>query len=476
MAEARREQASAEALSHEAGLLVGVDIGTTLVKAAVVDLGGRELTWGQAPTPWRAVPTGAECEPEQLMDAVLGALSGALQAAPEGPVAGLGVTSMAETVVYLGTDGQPVRPCIAWYDTRGAEEAEALELTFGAVEFSASTGLCSAEISTLVKLAWLDRHSGSWREGRRAARALSIADWVAHRLGADQLCEASLACRTGALRLSSRQWWDEGLDWAGAPRDLFPPVVQAGQAIGVAGAGSAASALAARGLERLVGATLCVAGHDHLCAAVGIGATGSDQVVDSCGTAEALVRGIAPLPPEKIADVAKCGLSVSWHAVPAQQALLAGHSLGLLLDRVLCLLGIGTSDGIQSLDVAAEGVDAGALRVVQGRPYEEPSIVGLHAGVSPAALWRAALDAVGAATPQIITRMDAIAGPAREMVLGGGWARCAGLRRRKSGLLPTLRWPAVIEASARGAALFGGWAAGIYDRPSDFPPARDQAL
>jgi sugar (pentulose or hexulose) kinase len=469
-------QGGGQRLLPAPGLLVGVDLGTKFIKTAVVDVGGRELAWGQSPTPWQAVPTGAECEPEQLLDAVLSALSSALHAAPKGPVAGLGVTSIAETVVYMGADDKPVRPCIAWHDTRGTGEAEDLARTFGAAAFSARTGLCSAEISTLVKLAWLDRHSRPWREGRRAARALSIADWVAHRLGADQVSEASLACRTGALSLSSRQWWGEGLDWAGAPRDLFPPVVQAGEATGAAGAGSSGSLLGAKSLERLAGAALCVAGHDHLCAAVGAGATDSDQVVDSCGTAEALVRCIAPLPEAKIADVAKCGLNVSWHAVPGQQALLVGHSLGLLLDRVLCLLGIDTSDRIQALDAAAQAVDAGTLRVVQGGPYEEPSILGLHAGASPAALWVAALDAVAMHAPRIITTMDAIAGPARELVLGGGWARCAGLRRRKAGLLPMVRWPAITEAGARGAALFGGCAAGIFDGPSDFPPAKDQAL
>ena len=47
-------------------LLVGIDVGTSACKAAVVDEDGRELAHGKAPTPWRQVPTGAEADPEAL--------------------------------------------------------------------------------------------------------------------------------------------------------------------------------------------------------------------------------------------------------------------------------------------------------------------------------------------------------------------------------------------------------------------------
>ena len=129
-----------------------------------------------------------------------------------------------------------------------------------------------------------------------------------------------------------------------------------------------------------------------------------------------------------------------------------------------------------ALDDAAAGVSPGALRVLQAGPFEEPSIVGLHPEVSPAALWSAALDAVAASAARTIQTMEAVAGPAHELVLSGGWAHCSGLRRRKAALLPVVRWPAVVEAGARGAALFGGCAAGILDDPAHFPPPDDRPL
>ena len=75
-----------------------------------------------------------------------------------------------------------------------------------------------------------------------ARRALSVADWVVHSLGGEQVAEASLASRTGALSLAGRRWWAEGLEWAGVSPDLFPPVVQAGEPAGRRTRGSLAHA------------------------------------------------------------------------------------------------------------------------------------------------------------------------------------------------------------------------------------------
>ena len=47
-------------------LLLGIDVGTSACKAAVVDAHGVELALGQAPTPWEPVPTGAELDADTL--------------------------------------------------------------------------------------------------------------------------------------------------------------------------------------------------------------------------------------------------------------------------------------------------------------------------------------------------------------------------------------------------------------------------
>ncbi|MGO8722613.1 MAG: FGGY-family carbohydrate kinase [Acidimicrobiales bacterium] len=446
--------------STPAEVLLGIDVGTTMTKAAVVGLDGRELSWGKVPTPWRPVATGAEMDPVELFDAAVRASSAALDAAPAGRVVGVGVTSMAETVILLGPDGSPVTASIAWHDTRGAEEAAELAEGLGRDDFVERTGLPMSSMCTLSKLAWLHRHGDPpWH------RALNVADWVLCRLGAEQVSEASLASRTGALSLAERSWWVEALQLAGAPPGLFPPVVSAGQLVG-----RAEGAIPVR----LRGAALTSAGHDHLCVAAGSGATGPGQLLDSCGTAEAVVRAVEPLPGPVLRRVIEAGLSAGWHTLPGRYALLGGQTLGLTLDRVLALLGVDGGEPLAILDRQASGVAAGSLRLVQEHPYSDPFIVGIGPEASPAALWSAALDAVTEGAQRLVRATESIAGPTEEVVLTDGWVRCAGLRRRKRQMFRQASWPALGEAGARGAALFGGIAAGVFDGPENFPQPEEQ--
>jgi len=108
------------------GLLLGIDVGTSACKAAVVDADGTEVAHGQVPTPWQPVRTGAEVDPEALLAAVVGAASEAIARAPAGRVAGIGVTSVAETGILLDAAGHVLHRPVAWHDSRGAAEARAL--------------------------------------------------------------------------------------------------------------------------------------------------------------------------------------------------------------------------------------------------------------------------------------------------------------------------------------------------------------
>jgi sugar (pentulose or hexulose) kinase len=453
-------------------LLVGVDVGTTMTKAAIVTAGGEEVAWGSVPTPWHPVPTGAEMAAIGILDAVGRAIATALELAPAGPVAGLGVTSMAETMALLGHDGTPVAPAIAWHDTRGDDEAADLVRVFGGPAFSGLTGLAPSPICTLVKLAWHSRHQGS-----TPSCALSVADWVVHALGGERVSEASLASRTGALVLSGRRWWEEALEWAGVPADLFPPVVQAGQLVGQVSAPSlqafaGASAQPVWGLERLQGCALASAGHDHICVAAGTGAIAPGALLDSCGSAEALVRTVAPIDEDGLRRVVGSGLTAGWHTVPGRYSLVGGQSLGLMLGPVLRLLGVD-DESLGTFDSAAAGVPPGSLHLVRDHPYASASIVGVGPDASPAALWNAALEEASDGAARIVRTTELEAGPADELVLTGGWSHLAGLRERKRRLLARARWPEVIEAGARGAALFGGCAAGLFSGPYAFPKPRD---
>jgi sugar (pentulose or hexulose) kinase len=434
-------------------LLLGIDLGTTWCKAAVVGTDGAELAHDRVPVPWRRTATGAEIDPELFPMLAAEAARGALERAPAGRVAAAGVTSMAETGALVDTRGAAVAPAVAWHDRRGGEEAAAIARELGEERFIATTGLPASPLCTLAKYRWL---RGNDPATARGTRWLNVAEWVVRRLGGEEVAELSLASRTGMLDLDRRVPWDEALDWAGAPSDLLSEPSPAGTPAGRVGAA----------LNEARGAVLCVAGHDHLCAAVGAGAVGDDDVLDSCGTAEAFVRAVGPpLPDELRLRAVERGATVGWHVIPERLALLGGFESGLALQRLGRLLGQEDDAARYRLDrdaLTASPVGDGAA-LVDGDPRAIP------AGADPAGLWRAALEALAARGAAMLETFELLAGRAERLVVSGGGARSEAARATKRAALGPFSRPPVEEAGARGAALIAGTSAGLFPSVRDLP-------
>jgi sugar (pentulose or hexulose) kinase len=194
------------------------------------------------------------------------------------------------------------------------------------------------------------------------------------------------------------------------------------------------------------------------------------DVLDSCGTAEALVRVVAPpLDADAIERVVAVGPSVGWHVAEGRHAILDGLWSGLAYREVLDALGVADEDRPE--------LDAGALATAPGdapaldldfRALERPP-VRLPAGVAPERVWRATLDAAATMVDAQLARVDEVAGPRRRLVVTGGWARDEAVLAAKARLGP-LETPPVVEAGCRGAALLAGVAAGLFESADALPP------
>jgi sugar (pentulose or hexulose) kinase len=340
--------------------------------------------------------------------------------------------------VLVDDHGRPVVPSIAWHDTRGDPERLASDLR----DFPARTGLPASTLCTLVKYRWMRDH---WPETARGVRWVNVAEWIVRGFGGDHAAELSLASRTGFYDLHAKQPWDEALAWADAPTGLAPEPVVAGTPMG----------------RMEDGAVLTVGGHDHICAAVGAGAAGEGDVLDDCGTAEAFVRATKPLSPEATGHAVANGFTVAWHAVPDRQALQGAVWSGSALERIVALLGAERDE----LEAAALQVEAGemVLHGLEGRSGAPLTLEGIGRDASPGAAYHAALDAVGRAGADVLARMAAIAGPARRLVVTGGWATGEAARAVKARHLGPFDLSPGISQGARGAALAAGRAAGIGD-------------
>jgi sugar (pentulose or hexulose) kinase len=276
---------------------------------------------------------------------------------------------------------------------------------------------------------------------------LSVSEWIVRALGGATAAEPSLASRTAALAIADRAWWPEAIAWAGLSADAFAPLRQAGAPWGSVRDGIP-------GLESIAGATLTAAGHDHLVAAVGSGLTSTGQVMDSCGTAEALLRPVPADPDLDLAVVVARDVNCGWHVLPGVYNLIVGLRLGLDLAPLLERLGSTSSGGRTPLDAdALAWLTHGESMLAEG----------------PARTWAEATQAAVDAAARALDELRDLGGPIDEVLIGGGWAANPVLQALKQTAFPHPAYPQVGEAGVRGGALLAGQAAGVFATAADFP-------
>src|SRR5262249_24101622 len=116
--------------------VLGLDVGTQSLRAALVDRRGQTVAFAVAPIETRYPrPTWAEQEPDDWWSAATVAVGQALGAAGirPGQVAGIGLDCTACTVVCADLEGRPLRSALLWMDQRSHREADTISATGDAV-------------------------------------------------------------------------------------------------------------------------------------------------------------------------------------------------------------------------------------------------------------------------------------------------------------------------------------------------------
>ena len=330
-------------------------------------------------------------------------------------------------------------------------------------QFPRRTGLPVSELASIAKILYL-RGTGVDLAGMTW---LNVPELVVHALGGDRVSELSLSSRTGLLDQDDARLWPAALDVLGVGPDLLPRAVSAGDVCGRAGTTAELGDLVVGLPRQIAGAALTVAGHDHLVAAVAAGAVAPGQLYDSMGTAEALVRvldtGLSADARERLAAV---GINVLRHVVRDRSVMLCGTRSGLLLRRVLQLVGVTDDDGRMALDRAVMALPPGggpaAASVEITGARNDDGVLGVRAsgdGLTPAVFFAAALEHGTQVCVELLGEMNREV-PAPESTLAtGGWTRMECVRRARSAALPRVSYSSRSEDTAFGAAIFGAYAA-----------------
>jgi sugar (pentulose or hexulose) kinase len=425
-------------------LLVGVDVGSTRVKAVVVDVNGTELAAAADATPWIVDGHTVEMDARTLAETVRSVISTAVgQRAEEDRVVAVGVTGVGESGVLLDRQGNPVAPIIAWYDQRGDIDQVATELP----DLVARTGVRFDPVATIFKLPALLRRGDG-------VRWLNVPEWVVRSLGGDEQSEMSLAGRTGLCDLHTAAWWPDALEFLGVDRSFLP----GDPGFGVTGAGRAT-------FEPIAGARLVVAGHDHQVAAYVAGATEPGYVFESLGTADAITLTVpAPIDEATVLATADIGATVGRTVVADRLMVMMGVRTGQILERIARLL--DRQDRAQRRVLS----EAAALRTADSELTVVLAdglltIAGIGDDTDAAALWLAAVAATDAHTMDVADHYAKLYGPAAGVVIGGGWLNDPTVAAAVARRFPTARRSRFSEPGAVGAACIAGISAGLLDGP-----------
>jgi xylulokinase len=258
-------------------VFLGIDIGTSAVKAVLVDEHEKVVGEATAPVPSAEPRPGwSEQNPEDWWNATETAVGAVRRGAPDAfrAVAAIGLSGQMHGVTLLDGHDVPIRPSIIWNDGRGVEECAELEAAVPGLPYIA--GVIAMPSFTAPKLRWLGRHEP--QSLARARRIPLAKDYVRLRLTGEFATDMGDAAGSLLLDEAKRDWSAPILAAAGIESAVLPRLLE-----GSMPSGRLRAAIRRDwGVERDV--VVAAGAADAAAGAIGIGAIGEGDSFISLGT------------------------------------------------------------------------------------------------------------------------------------------------------------------------------------------------
>jgi xylulokinase len=420
--------------ARDGAVWVGLDIGTSAVRASAHSLDGRRVAEARAVRPPRAPVPGAmvhdpdadwwsgACEAARALTGALG----------ERPVAGVGLATLFPAFCLVDGDDAPRSEGLLYGDTRARDlVAVAADLV----------GRSVRDDEVTPRLLWL----GASRSGLfdRPCRLASPSGFVGLRLTGALGCDPHSAVRWGGIAVDGAGWDLEAAGRLGIPERWLPPIRRPTDVLGRVTSDAAAATGLAEGTPVVMGTT------DSFCQLLGDGVRRPGDAMVSYGSSGTLL-----VPTVDLADAA---VEPSLFGADAPYRLAVYLvSCGTFLDLVRARLMGGA--GVAELDDLAAMVSPGAEGLLAYPWLSEGAggFVGLGLGHGRGHVWRAALESFGYLLAEA---RDGLGRSLDRVVASGGGARSLVWRTIVSHQTGWAQVPSAGGATTRGAALLA--AAGI---------------
>lgn len=449
--------------------LLGLDVGTSGVKAVLVSMDGDVVASTTTPlTLSTPRPGWAEQDPDAWWGASVASIRAVREMRPHAGVAAVGISGQMHSSVFLDREGAVIRPALLWCDGRTTAECREIEQRVGGEprlrDLVANPAL---EGFTLPKVLWLRNHEPE--AFARLATVLLAKDYIRYRLTGEVATEPSDASATLMYNTARLRWSAEILGALDLKESIVPRVGGSSEVLGcVSREGSTVSALP-------VGTPVVGGGADNACGAAGVGVVAPGEAVASWGTSGTLLAPIAePRVDPALRAHTFCHVAPNvWYLMGV--VLSAGGAFAWYRDQFAHdLAGDPGGDINQRLNEEAASIPRGAdgvtfLPYLQGErtPHRNASaraaFLGLSLAHSRAHLTRAVLEGVCFALRDSLSILQSLGLRPKELLLTGGGARSAFVRQLQAEVFGI---PVTTvnreEGPAFGAALLAAVGIGVF--------------
>jgi sugar (pentulose or hexulose) kinase len=460
-------------MNRNRDLLLGIDLGTTAVKAAAYDEFGTLAAVGSHEYD---LVTGAngmvEVAAETVWQALVDSVHSVIASSTIDPrqISALALSCQGETQLVIGDRDQVLGNAIVWLDSRAVAESDELASAFDHREFYEITGQPQMLATwPAAKWRWLGRHQPHVL--RLAKRLSLLEDYIILRMTGEFVTEGSLATSTCYWNFRTKQWWPEMLDALEISPEKLPSIVEPGTRIG--------SLLPAVADELGLSArtAVCTGALDQACGAIGVGNVAPGRLSENTGAAVALCATLD----QPVLDP-KMRIPCHYHGIPDRYMLHTFTSGGVVLQWFrdqLCESERATArnmgvDAYELLSLEAANVAPGcdgliAIPHFQGAMAPDSNsrargaFVGLTLTHSRAHLARAIMESVVYVIRRNVEVFGELqAAPTGVWALGGG-AKSAVWKQIEADVLQLpITVVAEQDAATLGAAILAGVATGRY--------------
>ena len=301
-------------------MYLGLDLGTSAVKALLVDGAGVVTGSRSAPLTVDRPHTGwSEQDPESWWQATCDAAIALARAFPSqmAAVRAIGLSGQMHGMTALDAADEVIRPCILWNDTRSAAQARRMDEE--TPSFRAVGGNAVMPGFTAPKAVWMAEHEPD--AFARVSRILLPKDYLRLRMSGEYLSDMSDSAGTLWMDVAARDWSDALLEACGLSRSQMPALVE----------GSAPAGQLRPEIARIWGIegtpVIAGGGGDNAAAAVGLGVTRPGDAFLSLGTS-----GVVFAVTDSFAPAADSGAHAFCHALEN-----VWHQMGVILAASDCV-------------------------------------------------------------------------------------------------------------------------------------------